>query len=200
MAPKTVFVSAKDPKYLALKTAITNADLQKLKSILVQDSTIDIDALHPSYDESEGHTILHLAASNGDVELIDCLLAWGARVDALSRRIDGNCTPLFDAAVRGEVCAVQLLLLAGASVNTRGLLGSTPLHCVLLNKRVVYDSQIQIIKALLDSGSSIDADAPKCGGRVVSIVNDPKSDLTDGYTASSSNTCRPRWVDQDADR
>lgn len=192
MAPETVFVCAKDPKYLALKTAVTNANLQKLNSILVQHSTIDITALHPTRDESEGQTVLHMAAGKGDVEVIDCSLAWGAGVDVLNRKLEGDPTPLFDAVVGGHVRAVQLLLVAGASVKTRGFLGSTPLHSVLLDKWVVYESHILIIKALLDSGSSIDANAPKCGGRVVSIVNDPKSDSTDGYTASSSNTCRPR--------
>ena len=200
MESDTVFASPKGSEYHALKEAVRKGDLQQLESVLQQHPGLDINALHPNNDDSEGKTVLHIAAEQGNVESIKRLLDHGVRVDVLDRDIGGDHTPLFDAALRGHAWAVRYLLDAGASVSSRGILEGTPLHAVLYNKRSVNESHVETIKILLDSGASIDAEAPECGGTVVSYADTLVQNSTNECTAPSGSAVRPYRADQNAGR
>ena len=83
----------------------------------VQQLVAEHPLLPAALDIATGRTALHMAASNGHVEIVRALLAAGARVDAASR--ESGYTALHDAVLtnKGEVAAV--LLAAGASPATR---------------------------------------------------------------------------------
>jgi 8-oxo-dGTP pyrophosphatase MutT (NUDIX family) len=70
------------------------------------------------------NTPLHAAlAGSADLDLVDCLLAAGAEIDAPA---GGDFTPLHLAAGRGELALVTRLLLRGADHSARTVEGHTP--------------------------------------------------------------------------
>lgn len=62
----------------------------------------------------QGQTLLHVAAHEGHVEIVDFLLRCGANLDARNRH--GN-TPLHCAVVSGREKIVQALVGAGANMD-----------------------------------------------------------------------------------
>ncbi len=110
------------------------------------------------------HTPLHRAAGEGDVAVVEALLAAGADVDAWTRHPDGhgrlkNYTPLHEAAGGNEDPAVVAVLLdAGADVNARGTSDRTPLH-----RAAAGNENPAVIALLLRSGADVNARAR--GGR-----------------------------------
>lgn len=71
-----------------------------------------------------GYVALHIAASEGLVDMIKCLLAAGADVPGGDK---AQCA-LHIAATRGHCDIVRLLLAAGAIVGALDVYHSTPLH------------------------------------------------------------------------
>ena len=71
-------------------------------------------------------SLLHEAATTGDVELVRYLLDGGAAVDA--RALLDGATPLHSAARSGEAEVARLLLARGAAVGARTAGRHTPLH------------------------------------------------------------------------
>jgi hypothetical protein len=67
---------------------------------------------------------LHLAADNGDVDVIRVLLAHGANVNA---RNSGGMTPLMDASLNGRTEVVKLLLANRADVSLKDYSSNTAL-------------------------------------------------------------------------
>jgi hemoglobin len=100
-----------------------------------------------------GRTLLHFASGAGCFEVVALLLRLGTDPDILDR---GGHTPLYRAANECASAAgpeiVRALVRAGADVNARGgVTRATPLH---MAARRGY---LEIARALLDSGASIDA-------------------------------------------
>jgi ankyrin repeat protein len=129
----------------------------------------------PSWDQ--GLTPLHLAAHFDKTEMIDLLLARGAKLEALDG--DGN-TPLHHAAAWGKGPAVERLIAKGANIKLRNKKGQTPLFRaaqfgrlkpvqILAGKKVCLDEEAEdestpisaatsnghadVIQALLDAGA-----------------------------------------------
>jgi ankyrin repeat protein len=71
-----------------------------------------------------------------------------APIDPLHYRTPEGDTCLHIAATRGDVRAIQLLLEAGADINTIGDMGSTALH------NAVSQGRVEAVKYLLNAGAS----------------------------------------------
>ncbi|BGP01436.1 Target of rapamycin complex 2 subunit avo2 [Rhodotorula toruloides] len=73
-----------------------------------------------------GETVLHIAAANGFVDILELYLSRFAFVlDWVNSR---GMTPLHAAALKGQVETAQMLLDYGADINAPDLNGNTPLH------------------------------------------------------------------------
>jgi len=93
---------------------------------------------------------LHLAASEGDVELVKELLEQGLNVNA--RDMHGL-TPLHVAALKGHTEVAKVLLEHGADVNAREeCFENTPLHLTL------EKGHLEVVKVLLEHGADINAE------------------------------------------
>lgn len=137
------------------------------------DSKANIQA--PSWDQRL--TPLHLAAHFDKTEIIDLLLARGAKLEALDG--DGN-APLHHAAAWGKGPALERLIAKGANIKLRNKKGQTPLYRaaqlgrlkpvqILAAKKVCLDEEAddestpisaaasnghaEVIQALLDAGA-----------------------------------------------
>jgi truncated hemoglobin YjbI len=100
----------------------------------------------PDAKEGEGHTPLY-RASTGDVARV--LLAAGATVDIASGPTRG--TALHQAARRGNVSVVEVLLNHGATIDARDAKGQTPL------RRAVNCRQLQMVRHLVRHGADLHA-------------------------------------------
>ncbi len=94
--------------------------------------------------ECNGFTAMHVAAQNGDMDLVKYFLSLGCDVD-------GECdaTPLLLAAEYGHKEIVDLLIEKGANVNT---------VCVDNHSALYYAAQnghIEIVKTLIDKGADV---------------------------------------------
>lgn len=93
-----------------------------------------------------GHTLLHVAATNRQFELVKILLQCGAKADCF----DGFSHPIHEAA---EGCVsssgiVELLLEYGANINATDRKSRTPLHLA------VRSNNMPVIHLLLANGAS----------------------------------------------
>jgi ankyrin repeat protein len=77
------------------------------------------------YNLKTGHTALHLASMNGDVEIAKLLVRQQANVNAIS---NSKKTPLHLASEYGHTLIVDLLIIWGSNVNAQDILKMTPLH------------------------------------------------------------------------
>ena len=103
----------------------------------------DVDAAGP-----DGTTALHWAAYHGNADLVDRLLAAGARVDI---RNEFGSTPIAEAATAGDARILAALLAAGADPDTLGADGQTPLMVV------ARSSNLAAARVLLESGADVNA-------------------------------------------
>jgi ankyrin repeat protein len=92
---------------------------------------------------------LFSASRKGHTSVVQCLLEYGADVQAVAK-YSGN-SALHFASEEGHAEVAQLLLSAGADIHARCNHGSTPLHVASMNGKV------QIISCLLDHGAEIGA-------------------------------------------
>ena len=89
-------------------------------------------------------TLLHIAAGNGHVKILEALLEAGADCHATCK----DMTALFLAVSKGHEACWQALLSAGADPNTPRKTGVTPLFCA-----VVGGNQ-KAVKALVNAGAN----------------------------------------------
>ncbi|XP_030636649.1 protein phosphatase 1 regulatory inhibitor subunit 16B [Chanos chanos] len=74
--------------------------------------------------DSQGATLLHIAAANGYVQAAELLLEAGARTDL---RDSDSWQPLHAAACWGQIHIAELLVSNGASLNTKTYMEETPI-------------------------------------------------------------------------
>ena len=95
---------------------------------------------NPNDIDESGHTGLHIAAMNGNLQIAAILIKAGAKLDPKDRL--GN-TPLHYAAERDRVEVVQLLLDLGVPVDPENRNGMTPLMVAASRGNIV------VVEALL---------------------------------------------------
>ncbi|XP_061358622.1 putative E3 ubiquitin-protein ligase XBAT31 [Gastrolobium bilobum] len=124
-----------------LFTAVQHGDLQIVTTLLETDPTL----LHHTtlYDR---HSPLHIAAANGQIEILSRLLDGSVNPDILNRQKQ---TPLMLAAMHGKIACVEKLLEAGANVLMFDTLyGRTCLHYA------AYYGHSSCLKAILSAAQS----------------------------------------------
>src|SRR5262249_25225760 len=99
--------------------------------------------------QGDGNTALHWAAYRDDVEMARLLLQAGANANAKTRL--GDVTPLLLAATNGSAAIVEMLVKAGAAVNTANANGTTPLMFAAASGKT------DAIRILLDQGANVNA-------------------------------------------
>lgn len=97
----------------------------QILSILLDKSKLEDYVVDPDCPNSYGKTALHIAATEGYMEICECLIENSSSVDAKDN--DGK-TPLHHACSSKEVSVAQILIRAGSNVNTQDNFGNTPLH------------------------------------------------------------------------
>ncbi|KAM4641374.1 CARD- and ANK-domain containing inflammasome adapter protein-like [Discoglossus pictus] len=150
--------------------AVTQGDLGLLESIL---KGSDINAVN-----SSGETLLHVAAANGHVPVIEFLIGKGAKVDAKDKK---RKTPLHRAAEKGHAEAVRVLLQAGANIYSLDSDSQAPVHLAAQNNHqnvvkillqeenrryknrsnfvhmAAHKDNSNLVKILLENGAQVDA-------------------------------------------
>ena len=101
---------------------------------------------NPNNDvDDSGRTAMHLAALNGNIQIVAILIKAQAKVDVTDPL--GN-TPLFYAAERNQLDIAQLLMDVGAEVDKQNKNGMTPLMVAASR------GNIAIVQALLAKGAN----------------------------------------------
>jgi ankyrin repeat protein len=143
--PPTPFGAA--PGDLRLIDAVKKADVKAVRSLIA--ACVDVNA--PDVD---GSSALHWAAQRDNLELVDLLLAAGAKAAAASRY---NVTPLALASTNGNAAIIDHLLKAGADPNSTSVEGETALMTASLTGKA------DAVRVLLSAGAKVDAIEPSKG-------------------------------------
>lgn len=124
------------------------AGLICLNIVFAPGSAVAYPILSPGDSETEGWTELHFAAANGQVDNAAKLLGQHADVDVQNAR---GRTPLYEAAKRGRLEVVKLLVEKGAKIDAHDAVsGFVPLHIASEQKHA------DVVKYLLDKGAPVD--------------------------------------------
>ena len=92
-----------------------------------------------------GFTLLHYAAKENRVEVIEYLVSNGYDVNAAD---DDEQTPLHKSAMFGHTKSVKLLIDKGANVNMVDINGNTPLHVAIIN-----GGDFEVVKVLIEKAN-----------------------------------------------
>lgn len=98
--------------------------------------------------EGDGATALHWAAHGDDAEIVDLLIAAGAKVDVAN---DLAITPLYLASANGSLAIVSKLLEKGANPNAASETGVTPLM------EAARSGNVRVVRALVGHGADVNA-------------------------------------------
>ena len=125
-----------------LSIAAMQGDKDAVRSLLKE--RVDVNA-----PQGDGTTALHWAAYGDDPEMAKLLIEAGANVKASTRL--GGLTPLLMAATNGSAAMIDLLLKAGADVNSTDAHETTPLMLAAAS------GSSDAVKTLLDHGAEVNA-------------------------------------------
>jgi ankyrin repeat protein/L-ascorbate metabolism protein UlaG (beta-lactamase superfamily) len=134
--------------------AVVAGDIATVTQLLEQDPSL-INAL-----DTAQNLPLHLAASTGQVAVIELLLSKGANIEAGDRE---NTTPLVVAAMLKQPEAVRLLVEKGASMTARDVNGNTALLAA------ARTGNVEMVKYLVEHGASL-ADVSNRGSNCLHIA------------------------------
>lgn len=126
----------------ALSIAVEDDDLERVKDLIIRHA--DVNAREKDRD---GVTPLFIAVENGNVEIAELLLRFGAKVNARNKNRE---TPLMMIDDDTPLELVELLLKYGAKVNLEDSEGNTALL-----RAVDMSADISIIKALVLAGADV---------------------------------------------
>ncbi|XP_032659033.1 CARD- and ANK-domain containing inflammasome adapter protein-like [Chelonoidis abingdonii] len=111
-----------DSNAVSIFDAAAKGDLSDLAEVLKENN---INAVNASNE-----TLLHIAAANGRVAIIEYLINKGAKLDVKDKK---GRTPMHRAAEKGRDDAVKVLLQAGAYIYSLDKEAKTPLHLAAQN-------------------------------------------------------------------
>uniref|UniRef100_A0A8C0GYY9 Uncharacterized protein n=1 Tax=Chelonoidis abingdonii TaxID=106734 RepID=A0A8C0GYY9_CHEAB len=130
-----------DSNAVSIFDAAAKGDLSDLAEVLKENN---INAVNASNE-----TLLHIAAANGRVAIIEYLINKGAKLDVKDKK---GRTPMHRAAEKGRDDAVKVLLQAGAYIYSLDKEAKTPLHLAAQNHHT------HILKRILKkNGAPVDA-------------------------------------------
>jgi ankyrin repeat protein len=95
-------------------------------------------------EAQSGWTSLHAAAHTGCVQMMDRLLAAGANMDAVSKQ---GRTPLFEAAIAGNIHVMKLLLSKGANPKVHDVCRRTMLEAAVSS----WECKLAVVQLLLEA-------------------------------------------------
>lgn len=110
-----------------LTEAARRNDVMRCRELLGQDSQAGSIAVNPNVLNSHGQAALHIAASEGFLEVCEILINFGQQIDVNLRDIQGR-TALHLACLGGFVRVAEFLLISGADVNVMDRSGNSALH------------------------------------------------------------------------
>jgi ankyrin repeat protein len=118
------------------------------KSNQIEDviSFLEKDKKYAKISTVNNQTALHLAANNGNLELVKLLIEKGADVNA---KTNDDATPLHVAANNDNLELVKLLIENDADVNAKTNKGATPLHMAAVN------GHFDIAKLLIENDAKV---------------------------------------------
>ncbi|KAG9408444.1 hypothetical protein AC1031_021683 [Aphanomyces cochlioides] len=123
--------------------AALSGDLANVRSRLILGADVNW------HKQATRATALHVASSEGHLEVVEELISHGATVDVTDK--DGQ-TPLHLAAQNGHAHVVKMLLDHGATADAvRHVTRDTPLHLAAMNKHLA------VVQELLAHGANADA-------------------------------------------
>ena len=105
--------------------------------------TIDVSQINRKYQF--GFTLLHYAAKENRLEVIEYLVSSGCDINVVD---DDGQTPLHKSAMLGRAESVKLLIDKGASVNQIDNNGNTPLHVAIIS-----GGDFDTVKALIEKAN-----------------------------------------------
>ena len=160
--------------------AAERGDAAAVKTLIAQGA--DVNA-----PQGDGMTALHWAALNGNLTIVNALLAAHARVESVTRL--GNYTPIHLASSRGHADAVGALLNAGGSATAVTSTGVQPIHLA------AQAGNPDALKALLDHGADVNArDATHGRTPLVFAVSENRLDAMKLLIAKGANVAQTTKV------
>ncbi|KAK4468138.1 hypothetical protein MN116_008304 [Schistosoma mekongi] len=132
--------------------------------------------------DQDGYTALHRAAYGGHVEVLQCLIKYGANVN---NRTEDGWTPLHSAAFWNKLACVQLLISAGADLNALTNSRQTPLHLAVSNNQ----GPETLYLLMAQPGAPVYGVRNKLGDEVADIVkrNTPYGDICYAFSEPAVN-------------
>ena len=138
-----------DQYLLEAEKTLKNNDTQTAKTAFKKIEALNIEEPSPDFFFLYGKFLMEncnvanlaKAAENGQVQVLEALLAAGADVGTLLR----------EAIAKGQVEVVRVLLAAGIDVNAKDDNGRTLLHVVSWN------GQVEFVKSLIATGADVNA-------------------------------------------
>lgn len=103
-------------------------------------------------ENSDGLTPLHLAAHNGNYNMVSFLIKIGADVNFVTPREVGRQTPLFYAVFQNHLEVIDLLIANKADIDAVNVQGQTVLHCILeilFREQLLDEQRIKVIEKLI---------------------------------------------------
>jgi ankyrin repeat protein len=129
------------PQY-PLHGALMSKNKSKVESLTKAGSNVNKKPLKGPY---KGKTSLHVAAENGDSEMVKFLLSNGANLHV---KTDYGATPLYMAAKNGAPEAVEILIEAGADVNLKT-------ENTISLQVAAYEGNLATVKKLVNYGAKV---------------------------------------------
>jgi len=107
--------------------------------------------------DKDGWTLLHTAVYDNYINLANALLSMGVRQDLVE---ENGFTPLYMAVANGRPEIVKLLLpYYRNEINKRDKWNLTMLHAAAASRQVTGESNVAVVKILVENGADINADS-----------------------------------------